>query len=65
VRDNQGWRLERRLERAPTARLRMDADAFWRLTTGGLDPAETQSRIHRDGDPELTRAASTLVSVIR
>nr|WP_033294443.1 maleylpyruvate isomerase family mycothiol-dependent enzyme [Amycolatopsis jejuensis] len=50
-----GWSIERGAasSRSPLASMTTDADAFWRLCTGTLAPAETAARVQVSGDPAV------------
>ncbi|WP_062348799.1 maleylpyruvate isomerase family mycothiol-dependent enzyme [Herbidospora yilanensis] len=48
----------------PAAEVAMDFDTFWRLGGRGITVEEGRRRAVVSGDPELTRAATTLLAVV-
>ncbi|WP_158888435.1 maleylpyruvate isomerase family mycothiol-dependent enzyme [Amycolatopsis anabasis] len=48
----------------PAARVTMPQDTVWRLATRGITVEEARERSAVDGDPGLTRAATTLLAIV-
>jgi hypothetical protein len=65
VRDSVGWDVLRGAPADPAARVRMDADAAWRLLYNALPPDAARARVTITGDPALAepmlRARSVMV----
>jgi hypothetical protein len=64
-RDRAGWRLQRRDTDRPDARVTLDPDTLWRVTTRGLQPAAAMAKALVVGDTGLAATALELVSIIR
>ncbi|MDQ2873836.1 MAG: maleylpyruvate isomerase family mycothiol-dependent enzyme [Actinomycetota bacterium] len=64
TRDADRWSLHRQSHPKPTARVELDTDTAWRLSTRGITPQQAAERARINGDRHLAAAALQIVSII-